>query len=83
EDDFLALPHSSEKLELVDGEVVVTPGPTWHHQTLAAGLYDTLRAWTRTVGPPWVVRFGPLDLRLAPGRIVQPDLLLLREPPPL
>ncbi|MDA1085793.1 MAG: hypothetical protein O2901_02100 [Verrucomicrobia bacterium] len=36
--EFLALPQSEEWLELVDGEMVVTPKPFRHHQQVACNL---------------------------------------------
>jgi hypothetical protein len=34
EKEFLDLPESTDKIELVDGEVVVSPSPTYWHQEI-------------------------------------------------
>ena len=42
--DFLALPESNEVMELVDGEIIVTPRPRTDHQILVAWLGHLLLA---------------------------------------
>lgn len=65
-----------ERWELVDGEALVTPSPRWVHQDivvrLAALLLDYVRrnALGRTLT-------APLDVRLEPGLVLQPDILVV------
>jgi Uma2 family endonuclease len=79
EAEFLALPASMDKVELVDGEVVVSPSPILYHQKVVGNLYAALRAWAASRSEPIDVIVSPSDVRLRAGRIVQPDVYLLFE----
>jgi len=35
EDEFLVLPESVEKIELLDGELILSPSPTAKHQLIS------------------------------------------------
>jgi Uma2 family endonuclease len=63
-----------ERWELVDGEVLVTPSPHWSHQRivtrLAVLLYEYVRA--NRLGEVFT---SPLDVKLEPGLVLQPDVL--------
>ena len=65
---------AGERWELVDGEVLVTPGSHWSHQELVGELFVRLRGYLRStkVGK---VYLSPLDVKLEPGLVMQPDLL--------
>ena len=65
-----------ERWELVDGEVLVTPGPHWSHQAIVARLFELLAPYVRehALGRLFT---APLDVRLEPGLTLQPDLLLV------
>ena len=67
---------AGERWELVDGEVLVTRGPHWSHQDLVAELFVRLREYLRStnVGKGYL---SPLDVRLEPGLVMQPDLLAI------
>jgi Uma2 family endonuclease len=77
EDEFLGLPESLDKLELIDGEVVVSPSPSFFHQEVVGRLALALRAWAAKQPGPITVGQAPLDIRFGPDRILQPDLFLL------
>ena len=64
---------AGERWELVDGEVLVTPGPHWRHQDLVGVLYVRVFEYlSKTgVGRAYV---SPLDVRLEPGLVLQPDV---------
>ena len=76
EAEFLALPESLDRIEFVDGEVVLSPSPSVLHQETVGRLYLVLTLWARA-HPPAAVGLSPLDVRLGPDRIVQPDLFVL------
>lgn len=76
EEEFLSLPESMDRIELLDGEVIVAAAPSLLHQLVLGDLYSVMRAWARA-NPPALVAMAPIDVRLAPGRIVQPDLLVV------
>jgi Uma2 family endonuclease len=65
-----------ERWELVDGEVLVTPGPHWMHQRVIAQMFALIHPYVRAQG------FGeaflsPVDVKLEPGLVMQPDLLVV------
>jgi Uma2 family endonuclease len=77
EREFLRLPESTGKIELVDGEMVAAPSPGYWHQEILVRLVAALRAWARKQQRAVTVGQAPLDVRFAPGRILQPDAFVL------
>lgn len=77
EAEFLSLPESTDKVELVDGEVIVAPSPSYWHQEVLARLVGVLRDWADRQEQPVTVGQAPLDIRFAPGRILQPDAFVI------
>jgi len=78
ESEFLSLPESLDKIELLDGEVIVSPSPSVWHQEMLQRFVEALRAWAKAQGSAFHVLQAPLDVRLQPGRIVQPDAMVFR-----
>ncbi|MCC6765614.1 MAG: Uma2 family endonuclease [Deltaproteobacteria bacterium] len=77
EEEFLRLPESTSKIELVDGEVVVSSSPGYWHQEVLARIVVALRSWASKRKSPVTVGQAPLDMHFAPGRILQPDAFVL------
>lgn len=77
EAEFLRLPESMTKVELLDGEVVVTPSPTFRHQAILTRIVFALQVWAETQTRAVTVCQSPLDVRFGPGRILQPDAFVL------
>jgi Uma2 family endonuclease len=50
EQEFLSLPETMERIELLDGEVIVSPSPTPWHQELLRRLVVALSAWAAEPG---------------------------------
>lgn len=71
EAEFLELPETSERLELVDGEVIVSPSPSFWHQEVLARIVHALRSWGES--RPVTIAQAPLDVRFGSDRILQPD----------
>lgn len=65
-----------ERWELVDGEVLVTPAPHWVHQRIIGHLFVLVHAYVRAteLGETFV---SPLDVKLEPRLVLQPDLLVV------
>lgn len=65
-----------ERWELVDGELLVTPSPHWTHQRIVTRLTVLLDAYVRphALGELFT---SPLDVKLAPGLVLQPDILVV------
>lgn len=78
EAEFLALPETMEKVELLDGEVVMAPAPSAWHQEVLTRLVFELRSWHR-LHPEVEATIGqsPFDVRFGPDRILQPDAFVL------
>ncbi|MEO1172406.1 MAG: Uma2 family endonuclease [Myxococcota bacterium] len=72
EAEFLAQPESTERIELIDGEVIVSPSVPFAHQRLVGRLCVALDGWAAENGAE--VGIAPLDIRFGPSRILQPDL---------
>jgi Uma2 family endonuclease len=77
EEDFLALPESTDKVELVDGEVIVSPSPSYWHQEVLGRLVGALRSWSSRQKRAVTVGQAPLDVRFGRNRILQPDAFVL------
>ena len=80
EAEYLALPETMEKMELVDGFVVCEPSAGEPHQGILFRLALALGNWAESRTPPPTVRVAPLDIRFAADRILQPDLMLWCDP---
>lgn len=76
EAEFLALGETTERMELIDGELILGPLPTPRHQLVVQRFSRALGAWA-DAHPPAFVGLSPLDVRIAPDRIVQPDVFLV------
>jgi Uma2 family endonuclease len=70
------LAPAGERWELVDGELLVTPSPHWTHQDIATQLLLRLEPFVRAhqLGKIFV---APLDVKLQPGLVLQPDILVV------
>lgn len=79
---LLALPEEEygRRHELLGGEHVVTPSPTYGHQDVVANLFLLLAEAMRHRSDLKVL-MGPADIRLSPTTLVQPDLFVLRVDP--
>ena len=75
-EDYLAFPDDGRRHELVDGEHLVTPGPTRRHQQLSGRLSWALNDYLRgqPVGQAYT---APLDVILSDSDVVQPDVLFV------
>lgn len=82
EEEYLALPETIERMELLDGELVREPSPGSGHQGIVGNVHAALHAWAHARSPAPTVRIGPLDIRFAPGRILQPDVCVFIDPIP-
>jgi Uma2 family endonuclease len=79
EREFLRLPETMDKVELVDGEVLVTPSPNLNHQLVLSEVFTALKNWSKKSKRPVTVCQSPLDIRFGPERILQPDVFVVLE----
>ena len=72
EDDLLQTPEDGQKYELVDGEILVSPGAGFRHGRVAARLVHHLIAFVEEHKLGYVVE-GQTGFRI-PGRAERPDI---------
>ena len=72
----LALPEDGNRYEVLDGELFVTPSPTWGHQSAIEALFPRLRAYVTEHRIGWA-KLSPADIVFSPRRLVQPDLFVV------
>lgn len=73
EEDYLALGETNDRIELIDGSLFMSPFASVRHQVISSELVHLLRGPARAQG---FRVLGPLNLRLKPGRIVIPDIVI-------
>jgi Uma2 family endonuclease len=76
---FGAIPETTQRLELFDGELILLPRPSYQHQEILSRLVVALRQWAATQGRAITVGLAPLDVRFGPDPILQPDAFVLFE----
>jgi Uma2 family endonuclease len=72
--DYMALPEGTP-VELIKGELVVSPAPLYIHQAILIHLTELLAPVARAQGGKLAV--APTDVVLADDTVVQPDLVYL------
>ena len=70
------LPESNLPTELWDGELIMSPAPSFLHQEIVVRFHDLLRAWVRQrqLGKTGI---APLDMVLTTRRATQPDVVFI------
>jgi Uma2 family endonuclease len=77
-DDLCELPHDSNRYEIIGGELIVSPSPNRSHQTVSMRLSLLIGQYVaaRELGEVYA---APVDVRLSPHNVVEPDLLFIRQ----
>ncbi len=75
EEEFLALPVD-RRVELLDGSLLVSPAGRALHQWLSSQLWVVLN----TAAPAGLRALEAVNVRVAPGRILIPDLSVIARP---
>lgn len=76
EDEYFALGETPDRVELDDGDLHMSPFPIRLHQRIGRRLANILE----TAGPDFDVDTD-VNIRLRPGRILVPDVVLSRRAP--
>ncbi len=73
--DYMSTPDD-KRCQLLDGEMIVAPSPTFRHQTIVMNLALVLRQFVseRFLGRVWL---APLDVVLSNHDVAQPDILFV------
>jgi len=74
-EDLQQMPQDGNRYEIIDGEPVVSPAPTLTHAEVVARLFFLIRAFVLLHRPGGRVFTAPVDVRLVPPRIVEPDII--------
>ena len=75
----LALPNDGKRYEVVDGQLLVTPAPTFHHQDAVFTLAWRLKPFVDATGTGYL-SLSPADIELDERTLVQPDLFVFELP---
>ena len=73
--DLETMPDDGHRYELIDGALIVTPAPSWQHQTVAFELAVLLRA---RCPADLQVFMAPVDVVLSETTVMEPDVLVAR-----
>lgn len=73
-DDLKEIPEGGPRLEILDGELLMSPAPSWRHQQLVLELAVALREHVRSRGLGHLA-IAPVDVIFDPHNVAEPDLL--------
>src|SRR5512146_518585 len=71
-----ALPDDGKRYEVVDGELLVTPAPSWAHQAASRKLFLRLHPYLASCGIGEAI-LAPANVEFANDRMVEPDLFVV------
>ena len=75
--DYARLPDDGNHYEVLDGELLVTPSPSPHHQRVSARLLMVIDPYVERHGIGVVIQ--DVDLLFRTGQFLRPDLLVVPE----
>lgn len=73
---YRALPETGPRYQLVDGDLIMSPAPSFWHQEVAARLFLEMRTFVEQ-GRLGKVLFSPLDVILSDEDVLQPDIVFI------
>jgi Uma2 family endonuclease len=76
--EYLALPETMQRYEIIDGELIVSPSPDFEHQWRSTAIYDPMKQYVHA-NRLGIVLYAPLDIMIqqSPLRTRQPDILYM------
>jgi len=76
-EDLLELPDDGKRYEIIDGGLFEMPSPSLEHQRLLIRFTLLIGTFLERTGLGEVLS-APLDIRLSPHNVVQPDFIVIR-----
>jgi len=76
--DLQTLPDDGNRYEIIRGQLIVSPSPSYRHQRASLKLGSALDTFLTDTGVGQAVA-APMDVYLSPNDVVQPDLLVVLE----
>ncbi|MEW5921450.1 MAG: Uma2 family endonuclease [Bacillota bacterium] len=77
-EDYLQIPEEpGYRFEILEGILVKEPSPSMHHQRVSRELGCQLITFFNNFDPEGELFFAPLDVTLATGNVLQPDILFV------
>jgi Uma2 family endonuclease len=75
-DDLARMPDDGNRYELIGGEIVMTPAPTWLHQVVIRRLLRDVGDFVdlHELGQ---IASAPLDVHFSANDVVQPDIIFV------
>ncbi len=76
--DLLTIPEDTNRYELFEGELIVTPSPVRKHQVAVKNLTYFFESYIRThkIGELFV---APFDIYFDEGTVIQPDIIFVSD----
>jgi Uma2 family endonuclease len=74
-EDLFSLPDDGRRYEIIEGELIEMPSPTWEHSTIVMNLLSLLLPVVQGLGG--LLRTAPLDTFFPGADPVQPDVLVI------
>ncbi|HSU96116.1 MAG TPA: Uma2 family endonuclease [Gemmatimonadaceae bacterium] len=74
--DLREIPDDRNRYEIIDGELFMTPSPSWSHQLLSQEIFRVLDPYVATHGIGQII-WAPADVEFADDTVVEPDLFVV------
>jgi len=71
-----ALPDDGNRYEVLDGELFVSPSPSWKHQAVLQRLFLLIHPYVEEHSLGWTM-LSPADIEFSQQRRLQPDLFVV------
>jgi Uma2 family endonuclease len=71
--DYLETPDGPPWYQLIDGQLLLEPSPTWTHQSVSSELEHALKVYLK-INPLGALFSAPLDVYLDETNVFQPDI---------
>ncbi len=74
-DELEAIPDDGNRYEIINGELFVSPSPSWTHQRVVRELVLRLAPYADAIGLELI--FAPMDVRASDDTQVEPDAFVV------